>query len=86
LTTQIDQLAGLPARQPFLTAFERLAAETRSDHLVLVAVDVDRFLAFMNSEAWFTGDKLLLKLAKVIEAHAPLPDCVMRQGTRSCSQ
>jgi hypothetical protein len=40
----------------------------------------------MNSEGWFSGGKLLRKLAKVVESHAPLRDCVMHQGTRSCLQ
>lgn len=75
-----DQLTGLPARQSFLVAFEKLAVEAQSGHLAMVAVDIDCFLAFMNAEGWFTGDKLLLELAKVVETHAPLRDCSMRQG------
>lgn len=75
-----DQLTGLPARQTFIDALEVLLTETRTGHIVVGSIDIDRFVTVNHGDGWFVADRLLLDVAEVIKGSVPQSGCVMRQG------
>ena len=75
-----DQLTGLPVRQTFIDALEVLLTETRTGHIVVGSIDIDRFVTVNHGDGWFVADRLLLDLSEVLKGSVPQPGCVMRQG------
>lgn len=75
-----DQLTGLPARQTFIDALNRLLVETQTGHIVVGSIDIDRFVTVNHGDGWFVADRLLLDLSEVLKSRVHEPGCVMRQA------
>lgn len=77
-----DSLTGLINRRHFLArGAEEIDRARRYQHpLSLIMVDIDRFKDVNDNYGHETGDRVLLKLAEVLNAQSRASDCVGRLG------
>ncbi len=83
-TSQIDELTGLFSRRGFLDRFGEALAKAKASPqetpLSLALLDVDHFFKINEQFGHVTGDRVLVAVAEVINAHAGTNALVGRYG------
>ena len=76
-----DSLTGLPNRRVLEEALKRAVARARRGKpSVLLFLDLDRFKAVNDTYGHLAGDKALISLVRLLEAHLRAEDLVARVG------
>jgi len=82
MDTQLDWLTGLYNREALRVAGEQLLAEAQASNglLGVIHIDIDGMKPFNDINSLPAGDRLIVRIAQVIQAHVPNGAAVGRVG------